>query len=384
MAFVANLLSGRNELLSGEGTVSCRQFGHGNVAPKGLRVFMVAPTRKTSYKRGSGAEEGMEESGFAQRALSFGSRHLRIFGGTACPKLASDVARYLGFDGPHGMIVKRFADDEVYVKITESVRGCDVFLIQSTCSPVNDSLMELLLMIDACRRAHAAQITAVVPYYGYARADRLIEKREALGSKLCANLITRAGADRVIVMDIHSPQSCGFFDIPLDHIHGSAVLAGYLTEHQMPMDDLVIVSPDVGGVKRARYFAKELNDSSLAIIDKRRPASNVSEVMNLIGDVQGKTAIVVDDMIDTAGTICQSSDVLLENGAKRVFAMATHPLFSGPARDRLANSGFEQVIVTDTIPIPADRTFPQLRVVSIAQTVGETIWRNHADFAVSY
>jgi len=228
------------------------------------------------------------------------NQRLRLFSGSANIQLAQEVARYLGLDlGP--MIRKRFADGELYIQIQESIRGCDVYLIQPTCKPVNDHLMELLIMIDACRRASARQITAVVPYYGYARADRKTAGRESITAKLVANLITQAGANRVLAMDLHAAQIQGYFDIPFDHVYGSPVLLEYL--QNKALQDIVVVSPDVGGVARARAFAKKLNDAPLAIIDKRRQAHNVAEVLNVIGDVKGKTAVLVDDMIDTGGTI---------------------------------------------------------------------------------
>ena len=232
------------------------------------------------------------------------SNRLRLFSGSANVSLAQEVARYLGMDvGP--MIRKRFADGELYIQIQESIRGCDVYLIQPCCNPVNDHLMELLIMIDACRRASARQITAVIPYYGYARADRKTAGRESIAAKLVANLITEAGASRVLAMDLHSSQIQGYFDIPFDHVYGSPVVVDYLLSKQLP--DIVVVSPDVGGVARARAFAKKLSDAPLAIIDKRRQTHNVAEVMNLIGDVKDKTAVLVDDMIDTAGTIAQGA-----------------------------------------------------------------------------
>uniref|UniRef100_A0A7S1XDR2 ribose-phosphate diphosphokinase n=1 Tax=Compsopogon caeruleus TaxID=31354 RepID=A0A7S1XDR2_9RHOD len=318
--------------------------------------------------------------------MEFGSRRLRVLAGTSSMELAREIARYLGQDGPEAVVSRRFSDGESYVKIERSVRGCDVFIVQSTGPPVNDNLMEMLLLIDACRRAHAAQVTVVVPYYGYARADRIVEKREALSSKLVANLITKAGADRVVVMDIHSAQSCGFFDIPLDHVYGSQPLVRHLRAlHGEDLHDLVIVSPDVGGVARARAVAKMLDDAPLAIIDKRRSAHNVAEVMNLIGEVEGKTAILVDDMIDTAGTICAGSKLLRKRGAKSVYAMATHALFSGPAIERLSEPGiFERVIVTNSLDIPLERQFPQLEVVSAGEALGEAIWRVHDDFSVVF
>ena len=305
---------------------------------------------------------------------------LRLFSGSANTPLSQEVARYLGMDlGP--MVRKRFADGEIYIQIQESIRGCDVYLMQPTCSPVNDHLMELLIMIDACRRASARQITAVMPYYGYARADRKTAGRESITAKLVANLITQAGADRVLAMDLHSAQIQGYFDIPFDHVYGSPVILDYLLSKQL--EDIVVVSPDVGGVARARAFAKKLNDAPLAIIDKRRQAHNVAEVMNVIGDVAGKTAVLVDDMIDTAGTICEGARLLRKEGARQVYACATHAVFSPPAIERLSGGLFEEVIVTNTLPIAEDRRFEQLTIRSVANLLGETIWRIHEDTSVS-
>ncbi len=279
------------------------------------------------------------------------------------------------------MIRKQFADGELYIQIQESIRGCDVYLVQPTCRPVNDHLMELLIIIDACRRASARQITAVIPYYGYARADRKTAGRESITAKLVANLMTQAGANRIVAMDLHSAQIQGYFDIPFDHVYGSPVLLNYLLSKQL--EDLVVVSPDVGGVARARAFAKKLNDAPLAIIDKRRQAHNVAEVMNVIGDVRGKTAVLVDDMIDTAGTISEGARFLRQQGARQVYACATHAVFSPPAIERLSSGVLEEVIVTNTIPIPEGQQFPQLRVLSVANLIGETIWRIHEDSSVS-
>ncbi len=305
---------------------------------------------------------------------------LRLFSGSANIPLAQEVARYLGIDlGP--MVRKRFADGELYVQIQESIRGCDVYLIQPTCRPVNDRLMELLIMIDACRRASARQITAVIPYYGYARADRKTAGRESITAKLVANLITEAGAGRVLAMDLHSAQIQGYFDIPFDHVYGSPVLLDYLASKQLT--DIVVVSPDVGGVARARAFAKKLGDAPLAIIDKRRQAHNVAEVMNLIGDVRGKTAVLVDDMIDTAGTISEGARLLRREGARQVYACATHAVFSHPAIERLSSGVLEEVIVTNTIPVLEENRFEQLTVLSVANLLGETIWRIHEDSSVS-
>lgn len=305
---------------------------------------------------------------------------LRLFSGSANVPLAQEVARYLGMDlGP--MVRKRFADGELYIQVQESIRGCDVYLMQPTCHPVNDHLMELLIMIDACRQASARQITAVIPYYGYARADRKTAGRESITAKLVANLITQAGASRILAMDLHSAQIQGYFDIPFDHVYGSPVILDYLNSKQL--EDIVVVSPDVGGVARARAFAKKLNDAPLAIIDKRRQAHNVAEVMNVIGDVVGKTAVLVDDMIDTGGTISEGAKLLREEGARQVYACATHAIFSPPAIDRLSSGLFEEVIITNTVPVAEDNRFEQLTVLSVANLLGETIWRIHEDSSVS-
>jgi ribose-phosphate pyrophosphokinase len=308
------------------------------------------------------------------------NNRLKLFSGSANTELSQEVAQYLGVDlGP--MVRKSFADGELYIQIQESIRGCDVYLIQPTCQPVNDHLMELLIMIDACRRASARQITAVIPYYGYARADRKTAGRESITAKLAANLITQAGASRILAMDLHSAQIQGYFDIPVDHVYGSPCLLRYLKQKNLP--DLVVVSPDVGGVARARAFAKKLNEAPLAIIDKRRQAHNVAEVMNVIGDVAGKTAVLVDDMIDTAGTISEAARLLRKQGATKVYACATHAVFSPPAIERLSSGVFEEVIVTNTIPVPPEKRFPQLTVLSVADILGETIWRVHDDSSVS-
>ncbi|MBS0015669.1 MAG: ribose-phosphate pyrophosphokinase [Arthrospira sp. SH-MAG29] len=313
-------------------------------------------------------------------ALMTDHNRLRLFSGSANTGLATEVSRYLGIDlGP--MVRKQFADGELYIQIQESIRGCDVYLIQPCCHPVNDNLMELLIMIDACRRASARQITAVIPYYGYARADRKTAGRESITAKLTANLITEAGASRILAMDLHSAQIQGYFDIPFDHVYGSPVILNYLASKQL--SDIVVVSPDVGGVARARAFAKKLNDAPLAIIDKRRQSHNVAEVLNVIGDVRGKTAVLVDDMIDTAGTISEGARLLREEGARQVYACATHAVFSPPAIERLSTGVLEEVIVTNTIPASPQKTFDQLTVLSVANLLGETIWRIHEDSSVS-
>lgn len=339
----------------------------------------VDANRKSGYQSGCN-EFRTSATVVADRiGVSFGSHRMKVFSGSSNPDLASAVAQYVGKPDTSAILRKRFADNESYVRIEESVRGCNVFLIQSTSNPANDNLMELLVMIDACRRAHAHQITAVLPYYGYARADRLIDsdkrRREALTSKLVANMLCAAGTDRVVMVDIHSPQTCGFFDIPVDHVFACPVLMNYLNKKNL--DDVVVVAPDVGGVSRARALAKGVGDAPLAIIDKRREAHNQSQVLNLVGDVEGKTAVLVDDMIDTAGTICNAAKMLREKGARQVLAVATHPVFSGPAVERLSSGVFEEVIVCDTIAVPPDRKFPQLTVLSVASLIGEKLWRVH-------
>ena len=316
-----------------------------------------------------------------QAPVAHDTRRLRLFSGTANQALAREIGGYLGVpDGPR--VIKRFADGELYIQIQESIRGCDVFLIQPTCAPVNDHLMELLIMVDACKRASARQITAVIPYYGYARADRKTAGRESITAKLVANLLAKSGVDRVLAMDLHSAQIQGYFDIPCDHIYGSPVLVDYLAGRDF--GDVVVVSPDVGGVARARAFAKKFNDAPLAIIDKRRSGHNVAESLTVIGDVAGKTAILIDDMIDTGGTICAGARLLRERGATRVLACATHAVFSPPAVERLSTPGlFEAVIVTNSIPLNDERRFPQLQVLSVANMLGEAIWRIHEESSVS-
>uniref|UniRef100_A0A0D9VBP7 ribose-phosphate diphosphokinase n=1 Tax=Leersia perrieri TaxID=77586 RepID=A0A0D9VBP7_9ORYZ len=305
---------------------------------------------------------------------------LRIFSGTANPSLSQEIASYLGLE--LGKInIKRFADGEIYVQLQESVRGCDVFLVQPTCPPANENLMELLIMIDACRRASAKNITAVIPYFGYARADRKSQGRESIAAKLVANMITEAGANRVLVCDLHSSQAMGYFDIPVDHVYGQPVILDYLASKTICSNDLVVVSPDVGGVARARAFAKKLSDAPLAIVDKRRHGHNV---MNLIGDVRGKVAVMMDDMIDTAGTIAKGAELLHQEGAREVYACCTHAVFSPPAIERLSSGLFQEVIITNTIPLKEDKSFPQLTILSVANLLGETIWRVHDDCSVGH
>ncbi|KAF4404306.1 hypothetical protein G4B88_014762 [Cannabis sativa] len=322
------------------------------------------------------------ESVPVERQVDRNNSKIKLFSGSANPSLSQEIAWYMGLE--LGKInIKRFADGEFYVQLQESVRGCDVYLLQPTCPPVNEHLMELEIMIDACRRASAKNITAVIPYFGYARADRKTQGRESIAAKLVANLITEAGANRVLACDIHSGQSLGYFDIPVDHVYCEQVILDYLASKKICSEDLVVVSPDVGGVARARAFAKKLSDAPLAIVDKRRHGHNVAEVMNLIGDVKGKVAVMVDDMIDTAGTISKGAALLHQEGAREVYACCTHAVFSPPAIERLSGGLFQEVIVTNTIPVPEKNYFPQLTVLTVANLLGETIWRVHDDSSVS-
>jgi len=309
-----------------------------------------------------------------------GSRwRLKVFSGNANPELAQEIAEYLGVHIADSK-VKTFSDGEISVAIDESVRGVDVYIVQPTCAPVNDFLMELLIMIDAVRRASAARINAVIPYYGYARQDRKTRARDPITAKMVANLITSAGADRVITVDLHAGQIQGFFDIPVDHLPGVPMLAEYFRSRNI--DDVVVLSPDLGGVTRARDLANRLH-ASIAIIDKWRPEPNVAEVMNVIGDIAGKSVIIVDDMIDTAGTITMASRVMLERGAKQVYACATHPVLSGPALERLSEAPLQEIVVTNTIPIPKDKRLKNMTILSVAPLIGEAILRIHEDLSVS-
>ncbi|CAO2819530.1 unnamed protein product [Amaranthus hypochondriacus] len=317
-----------------------------------------------------------------ENTVNRSNTRLKLFSGLANPALAKEIAWYMGLE--LGKVnIKRFADGEIYVQLQESVRGCDVFIIQPTCSPANENLMELLIMIDACRRASAKNITAVIPYFGYARADRKTQGRESIAAKLVANLITEAGANRVLACDLHSGQSMGYFDIPVDHIYCQSVILDYLASKGIASSDLVVVSPDVGGVARARAFAKKLSDAPLAIVDKRRQGHNIAEVMNLIGDVKGKVAVMVDDMIDTAGTITKGAELLQKEGAREVYACCTHAVFSPPAIERLSSGCFQEVIITNTLPVAEKNFFRQLTVLSTANLLAETIWRVHDDCSVT-
>ncbi len=305
---------------------------------------------------------------------------IKLFSGNANISLAKEIADYLGISLGDAM-VSSFNDGETMIQINENVRGTDVFLLQPTCSPVNRNIMELLLMVDALKRASAGRITAVIPYYGYARQDKKVQPRVPISAKLMADLITVAGTNRVLTADLHVGQIQGFFNIPVDHLYAAPVLADYVKK-QYPYDT-VVVSPDAGGVERARAFAKRLN-ASLAIIDKRREKANVSQVMNVIGDVNGKDAILLDDIIDTAGTITQAVSAIKEKGAKCVIAACTHAVLSDPALDRINASGLEEVIATNTIPMDdKQQRCKKLTVLSIAPLLGEAIRRIHEESSVS-
>jgi ribose-phosphate pyrophosphokinase len=307
---------------------------------------------------------------------------LALFAGNANPALAHDIARNL--QTPLGRAsVGRFSDGEINVELMENVRGRDVFILQPTCPPANDSLMELLVMIDACRRASAARITAVVPYFGYSRQDRRPRAtRSAITSKLVANMVSSAGVDRLLTVDLHSDQIEGFFDIPVDNVYASPVLLG--DAWKQSYRDLIVVSPDVGGVARARAFAKRLDDTELAIIDKRRPRPNESKVMNIIGEVEGKTCMLVDDMVDTAGTLCQAAQALRDEGAVKVVAYITHAILSGAALERIAKSALDELVVTDTIPLSAAaKAVGRIRQLSVAALLAETIRRIRDEESVS-
>ena len=306
---------------------------------------------------------------------------LKLFSLNSNIPLAKQVAKSLGVELSK-CSVKKFSDGEVSINIEESVRGCEVFVIQSTSGPVNDNLMTLLIMIDALKRASVDTINVVIPYYGYARQDRKARSREPITAKLVANMITQAGADRVLTLDLHAAQIQGFFDIPVDHLLGAPLLANYFLENNFKDKDIVVVSPDHGGVTRARKLAEFLH-APIAIIDKRRPKANVAEVMNIIGDVKGKVAVLIDDMIDTAGTITLAAQAIQDAGALEVYACCTHPVLSGPALDRLNASVIKEVVVTDSIQVPEEKTGGKIVQVSVDQLMAEAIKRIHENRSVS-
>ncbi len=307
---------------------------------------------------------------------------MMVFAGNATPRLAQGVVEHLNI--PLGKaVVGRFSDGEVHVEILENVRGKDVFVVQSTCSPTNDNLLELLIVVDALRRASAGRITTVIPYFGYARQDRRPRSaRVPISAKLVANMLTSAGIDRLLTVDLHADQVQGFFDLPVDNVYSSPVLLSDIWRQKY--ENLMVVSPDVGGVVRARALAKRLDDAELAIIDKRRARINEARVMHIIGAVEGKDCIIVDDMVDTAGTMCEGSRTLKEYGARRVMAYATHPVLSGPAVERIADSQLDELVVTDTIPLrPEAQGCAKIRQLSVAGVVAETIRRINREESVS-
>ncbi len=305
---------------------------------------------------------------------------IRLVSGNSHKALSRAISEHLEVPETSSTIT-RFSDGEIMLQITENVRGSDVFVIQSTCTPVNENLMELLLMLDALKRASAGRITAVMPYYGYARQDRKVQPRVPISSKLVADLITVAGASRLLAMDLHAGQIQGFFNIPVDHLYGSPVIFDYIKRCEFK--DLVIVSPDAGGVERARNFARRLK-ATIAIIDKRRESANVSQVMNVVGDVEGRDAVILDDMIDTAGTITQAAQALKDKGARKVCAACTHAVLSGPAVERINASAIEELIVTNTIPLDSKQgQCPKLKVLSVAPLFAEAIKRIHEESSIS-
>ncbi len=307
---------------------------------------------------------------------------MMVFAGNANPQLAQRIVDHLNL--PLGKAhVGTFSDGEIIVEIMENVRGRDVFVVQSTCVPTNDNLMELLVMIDALYRASAERITAVIPYYGYARQDRRVRsQRVPITAKLVANMLAKAGVDRVLTIDLHADQIQGFFDVPVDNVYASPLLLGDVWRQKYP--NLIVVSPDVGGVVRARAVAKRLDDADLAIIDKRRPQANLAQVMHIIGDVSGKTCVLVDDMVDTAGTLCKAAEALKQHGAEKVVAYATHAVLSGPAVDNISNSVIDELVVTDTIPLgETAAACSKIRQLSVAGMLAETLRRVHLEESVS-
>ena len=311
---------------------------------------------------------------------------IKLFAGNASKDLAEGISKHL-FMELGGLEASKFSDGEISIFVKETVRGRDVFIVQSTSQPANDNLMELLIEIDAMKRASAGRITAVIPYFGYARQDRKARPRDAITAKLVADLLQSAGADRVLTMDLHAPQIQGFFDIPLDHLFGSPIFVKHFKKKFAQLtvdgkDELVVVSPDVGSVSRARSIAQKIN-ARLAIVDKRRPKANAIEIMNVIGDVTGKTCLMVDDMIDTAGTICQGAEALMKNGAKEVYVCCTHAVLSGPAIDRLQAAPIKEVVFLDTIDVPKEKMIAKFTKISVAPTFAEAIRRIYEDKPIS-
>ncbi|HDN84621.1 MAG TPA: ribose-phosphate pyrophosphokinase [Candidatus Aerophobetes bacterium] len=307
------------------------------------------------------------------------NEELKIFSGRANRQLAQKIAEYLGITLGE-MEVRSFSDGEIYVKINENVRGRDVFLVQPTSPPVNENLMELLIMIDACQRASAQRITAVVPYYGYARQDRKDQPRVPITAKLVANLITKAGTDRILTLDLHVDQIQGFFDIKVDHLFAAPVIIDYFRKKKL--DNLTVLSPDVGGLRRARAYARALK-VPLAIVDKRRPTANEAEIIHIVGEVKGRQILIIDDMVDTGGTLLAAVNILMEKGAVGVYAACTHPVLSGNAYQKIENSPLKELVVTDTIPLDLSKSTDKIKVLSVAPLLGEAIKRIHQNKSVS-
>jgi len=344
---------------------------------------LVTPTDKTEKVEKKNPPVTDEKTERKQRPRM--DEKFKIFSGTANEPLADEVCHFLGMSRGQAQVI-RFRDGECYVQIQENVRGADVFVMQPTCRPVDEHLMELLLMIDALKRASARRITAVMPYFGYARQDRKDKPRSPISSKLVADLLTTAGANRALIVDLHTPQLQGFFNIPVDHLFASPVLVDHFRKLQLP--NLTVVSPDAGGVERARFFAKKV-DAALAIVDKRRVEMNVAEVMHVIGDVKGRTCLIIDDLIDTAGTLVKTAAALVENGATSVYACASHAVLSGPAVENIRNSVIQEVVVTNTIPLSTEADAARtekggkISVLSIAGLIGRAIQANHEETSVS-
>jgi ribose-phosphate pyrophosphokinase len=344
---------------------------------------LVTPTDKTEKVEKKSPPVTDEKTERKQRPRM--DEKFKIFSGTANEPLADEVCHFLGMQRGQAQVI-RFRDGECYVQIQENVRGADVFVMQPTCRPVDEHLMELLLMIDALKRASARRITAVMPYFGYARQDRKDKPRSPISSKLVADLLTTAGTHRALIVDLHTPQLQGFFNIPVDHLFASPVLVDHFRKLQLP--NLTVVSPDAGGVERARFFAKKV-DAALAIVDKRRVEMNVAEVMHVIGDVDGRTCLIIDDLIDTAGTLVKTAQALMDNGATSVYACASHAVLSGPAVENIRNSVIQQVVVTNTIPLTAEADAARtekggkISVLSIAGLIGRAIQANHEETSVS-
>src|SRR4051812_35923105 len=337
---------------------------------------LVTPTEKTTEKKSPPATDEKPERKQRPRV----DDKFKIFSGTANAALADEVCHFLGMQRGQAQVT-RFADGECYVQIQENVRGADAFVMQPTCRPVDEHLMELLLMIDALKRASARRITAVIPYFGYARQDRKDKPRSPISSKLVADLLTTAGAHRALIVDLHTPQLQGFFNIPVDHLFASPVLVDHFRKLALP--NLTVVSPDAGGVERARFFAKKV-DAALAIVDKRRVEMNVAEIMHVIGDVHGRTCLVIDDLIDTAGTLVKTASALMENGASAVYACASHAVLSGPAVENISKSCITEVVVTNTIPLSeAAKQEPKIKVLTIAGLIGRAIQSIHEETSVS-